>query len=146
MESMVNPVCQKEAQRARRPSGRLRRARARSAFTLVELIVVVVIAAILVGVALPKYYDHADRARDAADVAAIAGINSALRLAYMDHRMTEAPPSIWIDEVEDIAPIMNHAMLPEGLTIVAGKVVDQRGFSYTLIAESLARAGTLVQD
>ncbi len=115
-------------------------------FTLIELVVVIVIIAILVGIALPKYYDHSAAAKESADVAAIAGMNTALRLAYMDHRMTEAPPSQWIDDVDDLPEIMNHQRLPEGVSIVAGKIVDQRGNSYTLVPETAAQAGTLIPD
>lgn len=122
-----------------------RRLRSR-AFTLIELIVVVVIIAILVGIAMPKYYDHSLAARNSADAASIGAINTALKLAFMDHRMTEAPASQWIDDVDDIAAIMNNSALPDGLTTSSGKVVDRRGNTYTLTAESTANAGALTQD
>ena len=41
------------------------RQRARSAFTLIELIAVIVVLAILSGVALPRYFDYADKAKEA---------------------------------------------------------------------------------
>lgn len=116
------------------------------AFTLIELIVVVVIIAILVGVALPRYFDHSARAKDSADDAAIAAISTALKMAYMDHRMTEAPASQWIDEVDDIAAIMNHGMLPEGITIASNKLVDQRSNTYTLTPETSTAAALVTRD
>ena len=118
----------------------------RRAFTLIELIAVVVIMAILVGIALPKFYDHSTAAKNAADRAAVGAINTALRMAYVEHRMNDAAASQWIDDVADIAAIMNHGMLPEGLTIASGKIVDQRGNTYTLTNETAAIAGTIIQD
>lgn len=127
-------------------AARARRLRRHCGFTLIELVAVIVIIAILVGIALPRYTDHSAAAMDAADTAAIGAINAALRLAYMDHRMTEAPASQWINDVDDIASIMNQDMLPGGITIVAGKIVDQRGFEYSLTPETAEQAGTLIQD
>lgn len=139
---MTIPTRSKRIHRA--PHARVRRCT--RAFTLIELIAVVVILAVLVGIALPKYFDHSAAARDAADAGAIAGMNTALRLAYIDHRMTEAPAGLWINDVNDIAAIMNHGFLPEGITIASGKIVDQRGNSYTLAVETAANAATLIQD
>jgi type II secretory pathway pseudopilin PulG len=112
----------------------------------VELIVVIVIVSILVGVALPRYFDHSSRAKESADVGAIAAISTALKLAYMSHRMTEAPAALWIDDVDDIPAIMSDGVLPDGITIAAGKLVDQRGNTYTLTAESAASAAMITLD
>jgi prepilin-type N-terminal cleavage/methylation domain-containing protein len=43
--------------------------RSGGAFTLVELIAVIVVLAILAGVAIPRYFDYASRAREASSIA-----------------------------------------------------------------------------
>ncbi|RMH27722.1 MAG: prepilin-type N-terminal cleavage/methylation domain-containing protein [Planctomycetota bacterium] len=56
--------------------------RARRGFTLVELIAVMVVLAVLAGVAIPKYFDYADRARTAALSGALGGIRTGLANFY----------------------------------------------------------------
>ncbi|MCH8152465.1 MAG: prepilin-type N-terminal cleavage/methylation domain-containing protein [Planctomycetes bacterium] len=50
----------------------------RKGFTLIELIAVVVILAILVGVALPRYFDYAAQARDAACRGTLGGVRAGI--------------------------------------------------------------------
>lgn len=52
--------------------------RIRSGFTLIELIAVMVVLAILVGVALPKYFDYSDNAKQAATKATLGGVRAGL--------------------------------------------------------------------
>lgn len=59
-----------------------RRSAARGAFTLVELIAVMVVLAVLAGVAIPKYFDYADRAKAAALEGALGGVRSGLAGFY----------------------------------------------------------------
>lgn len=56
----------------------------RRAFTLVELIAVIVVLAILAGVAIPKYMDYAERAKTAALQGSLGGIRSAIANYYAD--------------------------------------------------------------
>lgn len=54
------------------------------AFTLVELIAVVVVLAIMAGVAIPKYMDYAARARTSALQGALGGVRTAVANYYAD--------------------------------------------------------------
>jgi prepilin-type N-terminal cleavage/methylation domain-containing protein len=51
-------------------------------FTMIELIVVIAILGILVAVAIPKYIDLTNKARQAADDGYVAGLRSATLMIY----------------------------------------------------------------
>ncbi len=112
-------------------------------FTLVELIAVIIILAVMAGIAIPKYIDSSDKAKEAADVASIAGITSAMQMAFFDHQLNNAAASDYITSVNDIAAIMESGSLPEGITISGAFLEDQRGHRYLLIAETSTRAARL---
>ncbi|MEM8735422.1 MAG: prepilin-type N-terminal cleavage/methylation domain-containing protein [Planctomycetota bacterium] len=56
-----------------------------SAFTLIELVVVIIIIAILAAVAVPKFYDRADSAREAATLQSLATLRSSIELYRADN-------------------------------------------------------------
>ncbi len=58
------------------------------AFTLVELIVVIVVLAILSGVAIPKYFDYAAKAKESACKATLGAVRSALANYYANQLVT----------------------------------------------------------
>jgi len=115
-------------------------------FTLIELIAVIVVLAILAGVALPRYFDYSDDAKESADEGAIGGIRTALNLAHLDHRVNDAPQSRWINSLDDIAPVMEGGALPEGITIENDVLIDQRGNTYTLTPETRTSPALLTRD
>ncbi|MBY0307314.1 MAG: type II secretion system GspH family protein [Phycisphaerales bacterium] len=64
----------------------------RRAFTLVELIAVIVVLAILAGVAIPKYFDYTDRARTSSVLGTVGNIRSALA-SYMANQSVIGTPA-----------------------------------------------------
>ena len=112
----------------------------RRAFTLIELIAVIVILAVLAGVALPKYFDYSVEATTSADEGSIAAINTALTLAYLDHKLTDAPAGSRITDINDIDTVMESGQLPEGITINGTQLEDQRGNLYDFTAETASAA------
>ncbi|MHC4991496.1 MAG: type II secretion system protein, partial [Planctomycetota bacterium] len=61
----------------------------RRGFTLIELIAVIVVLAILAGVALPKYFDYASQARESATKGALGGMRAAIANFYANTALTE---------------------------------------------------------
>lgn len=67
-------------------------ARRRSAaFTLIELIAVIIVLAILAGVAVPKYFDYTDRARTSALQGSLGNIRSAVSNFYANASISGTP-------------------------------------------------------
>ena len=56
----------------------------RTGFTLIELMAVVLILAILAGVALPKFFDYQTRAREAACKGTLGGVRAGIANYYAD--------------------------------------------------------------
>jgi prepilin-type N-terminal cleavage/methylation domain-containing protein len=109
------------------------------AFTLIELVVVIVVLAILSGAAIVRYYDVAPKARAAADGGALAGLNEALNQRYLANRMNAAATSSWITSPTQVATVMHWDNLPHGITITGNQFVDQRGNAYAFTAETASQ-------
>lgn len=58
------------------------------AFTLIELIVVIVVLAILSGVAIPRYFDYAARARESACKGTLGAVRAAIANFYANQIVT----------------------------------------------------------
>jgi len=54
----------------------------RTGFTLIELIAVIVVLAILAGVAMPRYFDYADRAKESATMGSLGGVRAGIANFY----------------------------------------------------------------
>ncbi len=60
----------------------------RTGFTLIELMAVVLILAILAGVALPRFFDYQTRAREAACKGTLGGVRAGIANYYADQAIT----------------------------------------------------------
>jgi MSHA pilin protein MshA len=60
----------------------------RTAFTLIELIAVIVVLAILAGVALPKYFDYSAQARASSCKGTLGAVRSGIANFYMNTGLT----------------------------------------------------------
>ena len=61
------------------------------AFTLIELIAVVVVLAILSGVALPRFFDYSAKAKESACRGALGGVRTALTEFYSNSALHGSP-------------------------------------------------------
>ncbi|MHC4217355.1 MAG: prepilin-type N-terminal cleavage/methylation domain-containing protein [Planctomycetota bacterium] len=78
--------------------------RCRAAFTLIELLAVVMILAILAGIAIPRFRDYSDRARHDVMAAVVGGVQEALasvHIAYIAGDTTGLPPDANGDNYPD---------------------------------------------
>ena len=72
-------------------------ARARTGFTLIELMAVVLILAILAGVALPRFFDYQTQAREASCKGTLGGVRAGITNFYANKAVstgTAAYPSL----------------------------------------------------
>lgn len=81
-----------------------------SGFTLVELIAVIVVLAILSGIALPKYLDYSARARSAALQGALGGIRTGIAQYFADQSVNGTAAYPTLAQLTTIGTVMQEAI------------------------------------
>lgn len=84
--------------------------RIRAAFTLVELVAVMVVLAVLAGVAVPKYFDYADRAKTSALQGALGGVRTGVAGFYTDAAITSAAAYPVLKDLETVGKVMQEEL------------------------------------
>ncbi len=84
----------------------------RSAFTLVELIVVIVLLAILSGVAIPKYIDFTVKAREAAARGTLGAVHSAVGQFYTNQMVLGTARYPTFAELSAFGVVMKETIPP----------------------------------
>lgn len=79
------------------------------AFTLIELIAVIVVLAILAGVAVPRYFDYTDRARTAALQATLGNVRSAASNFYANSTLNGTPAYPTLAELTTVGTVLQDA-------------------------------------
>jgi len=83
------------------------------AFTLVELIAVIVVLAILAGVAIPKYFDYAAKAKQSATKATLGAVRAAVANYYANTIVNTGTPGYpSLVQLETVGTVLNEA-IPE---------------------------------
>ena len=82
----------------------------RSAFTLIELIAVMVVLAVLAGVAIPRYFNYADQAKTSAVQGALGGIRTGIANFYADQTFQGDPAYPTLAELNTIGTVMQESL------------------------------------
>ena len=82
----------------------------RRAFTLIELIAVIVVLAILSGVAIPKYLDYSERARSSALQGALGGMRSGIANFYANSAIDGTASYPTIAELTAVGNVMQEGV------------------------------------
>ena len=82
----------------------------RNAFTLIELIAVIVVLAILSGVALPRYFDYADRAKESALKGALGGVRAGIANYYADQAISGTAAYPTATQLGTLGTVMQEAI------------------------------------
>jgi len=80
------------------------------AFTLVELIVIIVVLAILSGVAIPKYIDYTANAKSSAGKATIGAVRTAVANFYANSALTGTAAYPTLVQMQTLGGVMQEAL------------------------------------
>jgi prepilin-type N-terminal cleavage/methylation domain-containing protein len=84
----------------------------RRGFTLIELIAVIVVLAILAGVALPKYFDYASQARISATKGTLGGMRAGIANFYANASLTGTARYPTYAEFSTVGTVMQEPFPP----------------------------------
>ncbi|HVU63946.1 MAG TPA: prepilin-type N-terminal cleavage/methylation domain-containing protein [Phycisphaerales bacterium] len=80
------------------------------AFTLVELIVIIVVLAILSGVAIPKYIDYTANAKASAAKATLGAVRSAIANFYANSALSGTAAYPTLVQMQTLGTVMQEAL------------------------------------
>lgn len=88
-------------------------ARSNRAFTLVELIVVIVVLAILSGVAIPKYIDYATKAKESSCKGTLGAVRSGLANWFANQQLTTGAGAYpTLVQIQTLGTVMQEPLPP----------------------------------
>ena len=113
---------------------------AAGAFTLIELIAVIVVLAILSGVAIPKYFDYAANAKASSTKGTLGGVRSAIANFYGNSAANGAAAYPTLAQLSTVGTVMqepiaanpynNDATVAAATWAVAPPVSGANGWNY----------------
>ena len=82
----------------------------RTGFTLIELIAVIVVLAILAGVALPKYFDYASQAKVSSCKGTLGGVRAGIANFYSNSALTGTPAYPTYNQLNTLGTVMQETL------------------------------------
>jgi prepilin-type N-terminal cleavage/methylation domain-containing protein len=82
------------------------------AFTLIELIAVIVVLAILAGVAIPKYFDYAQNAKASSVKGTLGGTRSAIANFYGNSAVNGTAAYPTLTEMQTVGTVLQEPISP----------------------------------
>jgi len=82
----------------------------RTGFTLIELIAVIVVLAILAGVALPKYFDYASQAKISSCKGTLGGVRAGIANFYSNSALTGTPAYPTYNQLNTLGTVMQESL------------------------------------
>ena len=114
------------------------------AFTLVELIVIIVVLAILSGVAIPKYIDYTTSAKASAAKATLGAVRSAIANFYANQAVNGSARYPTLVELQTVGTVMqevlasnpynNSATIAAAVWAATPPVAGANGYNYDAAA------------
>lgn len=84
--------------------------RGRRAFTLIELVAVMVVLAVLSGVAIPKYFNYSDRANTSALQGVLGGMRTGIANFYSDSSISGTAAYPTFAQLTTLGTVMQEAL------------------------------------
>lgn len=116
----------------------------RRAFTLVELIAVIVVLAILSAVAVPKYFDYSAKAKESVARGMLGGVRSAIANFYANQAVNGSARYPTLVELQTVGTVMqevlasnpynNSATIAAAVWAATPPVAGANGYNYDAAA------------